>query len=77
MDKFLDIGLKQHPLITPVFTAHLDRFRFSHTSFNVLDTSVTHFITDFTTLQTVVNRTNGAQGNNRTPPAAARSGILH
>jgi hypothetical protein len=71
MDEFLDISFKQHPSITPACTAHLDRFRVSHTSFDVLDTSVKRLKTDFTTLQLALNHLNGARGNNRTPYAAA------
>jgi hypothetical protein len=70
MDEFLDIGFKPHPSITPVFSAHLDRFHVSHTSFNVLQTSVKRLKTDLSTLHTVVNRLNGARGNAQNPCAA-------
>jgi hypothetical protein len=63
MAEFLQIGFKQHPAITPVFTAHLDRHRVSKTSFATLETSVRKVKTDMAAMQTLVNRLNGARGN--------------
>jgi hypothetical protein len=40
MAEFLQVGFKQHPSITPVFTAHLDRHRVSKTCFATIETSI-------------------------------------
>jgi hypothetical protein len=63
MAEFLQIGFKQHPTITPVFTAHLDRHQVSKTSFATLETSVRKVKSDMGAMQTSVNRLNGARGN--------------
>jgi hypothetical protein len=63
MDKFLEMGFKQHPYIAPVFTAHLDRYRVSRATFGGLETQVEKLKTWLTTLSTAVNRLNGARGN--------------
>jgi hypothetical protein len=73
MAEFLQIGFKQHPAITPVFTAHLDRHRVSKTSFATLETSVRKVKSDMAAMQTSVNRLNGARGNS-TPRASASTG---
>jgi hypothetical protein len=38
MAEFMQVGLKQHPAITPVFTSHLYLHRVSKTSFTTLET---------------------------------------
>jgi hypothetical protein len=63
MAEFLQIGVKQHPAIAPVFTAHLDRHQVSKTSFATLETSVCKVKSDMAAMQTSVNRLNGARGN--------------
>jgi hypothetical protein len=73
MAEFLQIGFKQHPAITPVFTAHLDCHRVSKTSFATLETSVRKVKTDMAAMQTTVNRVYGARGNS-TPQASASTG---
>jgi hypothetical protein len=73
ISEFLQIGFKQHPSITPVFTAHLDRRRVSRTSFATLETSVRKFKTEMAAMKTSVNRLNGARGNS-TPRASASTG---
>jgi hypothetical protein len=75
MADFLQVGFKQHPAITPVFTAHLDRHRVSKTSFATLETSVQKVKTDMAAIQTSVNRLNGARGNS-TPRASSAAGGL-
>jgi hypothetical protein len=62
MDEFLEIGFKQHPVIIPVFTAHLDRHRVSKTTFATLETPAKRIKTDMTVLQTSVQHLNGACG---------------
>jgi hypothetical protein len=74
MAEFLQIGFKQHPTITPVFTAHLDRHRFSKTPFSTLDTSVRKVKSDMAAMQTSVNRLNGARGNSTPRAYASTSG---
>jgi hypothetical protein len=73
MVEVLQIGVKHHPAITPVFTAHLDRHRVSKTSFVTLETSVRKVKLDMAAMQTSVNRLNGARGNS-TPRASASNG---
>jgi hypothetical protein len=73
MAEFLQIGFKQHPTIIPVFTAHLDHHRVSRTSFATLETSVLKVKSDMASMQTSVNRLNGARGNS-TPRASASTG---
>jgi hypothetical protein len=63
MEDFLQVGFKQHMVITPVFTAHLDRHHVSKTSFATLETTARKVKTDMAAMQTSVNRLNGAQGN--------------
>jgi hypothetical protein len=63
MAEFLQVGFKQHPSITPVFTAHLDCHRVSKTSFATLESSVRKVKSDMAAMQTSVNRLNGARGN--------------
>jgi hypothetical protein len=73
MAEFLQTGFKQHPTITQVFTAHLDRHRVSKTSFATLEISVWKGKTDMAAMQTYVKRLNGARGNS-TPRASASAG---
>jgi hypothetical protein len=74
MAEFLHIGFKQHPTITPVFTAHLNRNRVSKTSFATLETSVCKVNSDMAAMQTSVNRLNGARGNSTPRALASTSG---
>jgi hypothetical protein len=74
MAEFLQIGFKQHPAITPIFTAHLDRHRVSNTSFVTLKTSVHKVKSDMAAMQTSVNRLNGARGNSTPRASASTSG---
>jgi hypothetical protein len=71
MAKLLQIGFKQHPAITPVFTAHLDRHRVSKMYFATLETSVRKVKSDMAAMQTSVNGVNGASRGNSTPRATA------
>jgi hypothetical protein len=73
ISEFFQIGFKQHPAITPVFTAHLDRHWVSKTSFATLETSARKVKTYMAEMQTSVNRLNGARGNS-TPRASASTG---
>jgi hypothetical protein len=57
MDEFLGIVYKQYQSFTPVFAAHLNRFRLSRTTFRGM------IRMDMTTLLTSVNRMNGTCGN--------------
>jgi hypothetical protein len=63
MAEFLQIGFKQHPVITAIFTAHLDRHRVSKMSLATLKTSVRKVKSDMATMQNSVNRLNGTRGN--------------
>jgi hypothetical protein len=74
MAEFLQIGFKQHPTTTPVFTAHLDRHRVSKTSFATLGTFVCKVKSDMVAMQTSVNRLNGARGNSTPRASASTSG---
>jgi hypothetical protein len=74
MAELLQIGFKQHPNITPVFTAHLDRHRVSKMSFATLETSVRKVKTDMAAMQTSVNRLNGARGNSTSRASASTGG---
>jgi hypothetical protein len=75
MDEFLQVGFKQHPAITPIFTAHLDHHRVSKTSFTTLETTMRKVSTDMAATHTSVNRLNGARGS-ATPRVAATAGQL-
>jgi hypothetical protein len=75
MEEFLQVGFKQHPDITPVITAHLDRNRVSKISFATLETSVRKVKTDMAAMQMSVNRLNGARGNS-THQASSVAGEL-
>jgi hypothetical protein len=75
MVELLQIGFKQHPTITPVFTAHLDRHWVSKTSFATLETSVRKVKIDMAAMQTSVNCLNGARENS-TPRSSASTGGL-
>jgi hypothetical protein len=75
MAEFLQVGFKQHPAITPVFTAHLDCHRVYETSNATLETSVRKEKKDMAAIQTSVNRLNGAHGNS-TPRAYSAAGVL-
>jgi hypothetical protein len=68
MDEFLQVGFKQHPAITPVFTAHFDHHRVPKTSFATLETSVRKVKMDM----------NGARGSStpRATDVAAAAGRL-
>jgi hypothetical protein len=74
MAELLQIGFLQHPTITPVFTANLDRHRVSKTSFATPETSVPKVKLDMATMQTSVNRLNGARGNSTPRAWASTSG---
>jgi hypothetical protein len=71
---FLNFGFKQDQYITPVFMTHLHCFPVSRTTYIGIETSVKGIRTDLTTLQTSVNRLNGARGNPQ-PWADANSGV--
>jgi hypothetical protein len=76
MAEFLQVGFKQHPDITPVFTAHLDRHRVSETSFTTLETSDRKVKTDMAAIQTSVNYLNGVRGNSTHRTSTAAGGVL-
>jgi hypothetical protein len=74
MAEFLQIGFKQYPTITPVFTAHLDYHLVSKTSFATLDTSVRKVKSDMAAMQTSMDRLNGARGNSTPRDSSSTSG---
>jgi hypothetical protein len=75
MAEFLQVGFKQHPAITPVFTTHIYRHQVSKTSFATLETSVRKVKTDMAAMQTSVNRLNGARGNSTHRASASAGGL--
>jgi hypothetical protein len=56
---------KPRPFITPMFTAHLDIYRVSRTTFGGLETQVNNLKTDLTMLSTAMNHFNGECGHHR------------
>jgi hypothetical protein len=61
MEEIYQVGFKQHPAIMSCFTAHLDRYWVSKTSFATLETAVRKVKTNMMALQTYASRLNGAR----------------
>ena len=63
MDEFTATGIRRHPSLIPVFTAHLDRNRVTTTTHASLVDKVRKVDIAVAAVTAAVNRLNGARGN--------------
>ena len=69
MDEFTAAGIRRHPSILPVFTAHLNRNRVTLTTHAALGEKVKRMETAVFVVTASVSQLNGARGNpGKVPP---------